>query len=262
MRYLFGTLVLLWSAASLVAEQTTAIQKNSQAFPRDASQHSIPAVTCATGSNTLLELGGVSRSTQHNGNDGQANFALKPKAGGAVLWKDQSVGQGVCFGFHTHMLRYVIGTRKEHGIGVRLTSVRYVDEATGKSQASSFNRRNIEGFAAVPSTDLHYIAFIAIAENDAELYVLDVEKDSVRKLGKAPLPPPLDEKERAYVKQHPDSLEGAWEWMGSFRDSYMDLEPGIITFQGDVLKVSFGADTSSKRSEKRNIVTYDLAKGK
>ena len=250
-------LILLIVYSNLEASESTV--KNMQSFPVDASQHSLPSKLCATGSSTLLELGGLSRSTRHNGNDGEAHFVLKRKTNGYALWKDEFVGEGICFGFNAHMRKYVVGSRKEHGIGVRLTNVFYINEVTQMRQVSVFNKRKIEAFAAVPSPDLNYVVFIAIDHNEMGLFVLDVERNALRKLGEAPLPPPLTTKELEYARENPNSLDCQWGWMASFRDGYMELDSGIIVFvENDLLKVSYGNDTAYQRAKDRNIMSWNL----
>jgi hypothetical protein len=250
-------LVLISLCTTLCASQAT--KKNARIYPLDASQKKIPLVVCASSTSTLLRSGGTSRSTRHNGNDGEARFVLENKSTGSVLWKDEYVGEGICFGFNSARHIYVVGSRREHGIGVRVTNVRYIDEEARRSRISALNMRKIEAFAAVTSPTLHYVALIAMEGSDVSLLVLDVERDVLLKLGKAPLPPPLTAWERTYVRDHPEVLEGTWDWMASFRDSYIELDPKIVQFEGkDVLKVSYGADTAYERAQKRDVVKWDL----
>jgi hypothetical protein len=255
---LLRTLLMLFPLCiSLCASQAT--KRNAEIYPLDASQRKIPLAVCASSTSTLLRSGGISRSTRHNGNDGEAHFVLENKVTGTVLWKDEYVGEGICFGFNSARHTYVVGSRREHGIGVRLTNVRYIDEEVRRSRISAFNMRNIEAFAAVTSPTMHYVAFIALEGNDTSLFVIDVEKDVLTKLGRAPLPPPLTAGESAYVKEHPEVLEGPWGWMASFRDSYIELDPGIVQFEcNDVVKVSYGADTAYERAKKRDVVKWYL----
>lgn len=171
------------------------------------------------------------------------------------------MGEGICFGFNTRKRQYVAGIRKEHGIGARLTSVWYVEEIANLTRTSAFNKSRLEAFSAVVGSDLHYIAFIALEGNDTALFVLDTENDSIRRLGKAPLPPPLTPKEQEYANEHPGTLEGPWDWMASFRDGYMDLDPGIVVFQDShLLKVSYGDDSAAGRAPQRKVITYDLGR--
>ena len=251
--------LVCWS--SLYASDAT--RRSAQAYPPDASQQAIPLTTCATGSTTTLQCGGLTRSKRHNGNQGEAHFALLDKKSGAVLWKDEYVGESVCLGYSTARRMYVVGSTREHGVGIRLRDLRYLDEATQRARISALNRAEIEAFSAVPSPDLRYIALVALKGNDVSVFALDTLRDRIRMLGKAPLPPPLSEEERAYVKNHPDVLqEGPWEWLGSLRDSYLQMDPGILEFEGnDVLKVSYGADTPFRRAPGREIKKWRLGPG-
>lgn len=260
LRCLLAAALWLWPASGGAQTRVPPdVETNRRDFPPDSSQHRILPSVCPTGTETVLELDGLSRSLRHNGNDGEAHLVLRDKKTRKVLWSGTYVGEGICLGFNPHIRRYIFGIRQEHGIGSRLVETYYVGEIDRKAQASAFTKGAIEAFAAVPGPDRHYVAFIALEGNDTSLFVLDVEKDSLRKLGKAPLPPPLTPTERDYVKQHPDVLEGPWEWMASFRDGYMELDPGIVTFRGPAtLDVSYGSDTARGRAAERTVATYDL----
>ena len=220
-----------------------------------------PVAQCSSGASTSLQLGGRFRSPHHNGNDGEAHFVLEAKDTASVFWKGQLAGEGVCFGFNVLRRAHVVGLRKQHGIGARLTRMFYINEVRPGIRASAFNKNGIEAFAAVPSSDLNYVALIAIDRNETSLFVLDIQKNRLRKLGKAPLPPPLTNQEREFAHQHPDRFGGRWEWMAPFRDSYMALDPSIVEFQGAaLLQVSYGADTADQRARQRDVVTWDLSK--
>lgn len=257
-RQFFCPASLLLLGGSLCASDAT--KRAAQIYPPDASQRNIPLTECARGASTILRSGGVSRSQRHNGNSGEAHFVLESKTTGAVLWKDEYVGEGVCLGYNPDRGVYIIGSRRARGIGVRLTEVRYIDESRPRSRSSAFNRQDIEAFSAVASPRLWYVAFIAIEENDISVFVLDARRDTLKKIGKAPLPPPLSPDELAYVKLHPEVLqEGQWAWMGSFRDSYMQLDSGIIEFHdNEILRISYGADTPYARSPKRDMINVRL----
>jgi len=244
--------------ASLRASDAT--RRAAQIYPPDASQHKIPLTGCASGATTVLRCGGLSRSKRHKGNSGEAHFVLESKSSGAVLWKDEYVGEGICLGYNPGLGIYVIGSRRQQGIGVRLTDVRYVLEKERASRASAFDKQELEAFAAVASPGLRYIALIAISGNDIALFVLDVKDDRITRTGKAPLPPPLDAGERAYVKAHPEALdESKWDWMASFRDGYMRMDPGIIEFEDEsLLRIRYGADTPYARSPQRETVSVTL----
>ena len=47
-------------------------------------------------------------------------------------------------------------------------------------------------------------------------------------------------------------------WMGSFRESYLPLDAGIVTFRDDTLAVSYGKDTAQARAKVRQVTRWDL----
>lgn len=258
---LAATLVLLPDFGTATPLQASAVEENRRAYPPDSSQHPIPAAVCSTDDTTELELSGVSRSLRHNGNDGEARFVLRSRQSRqTVLWSSVYVGEGVCLGFNPNTRRFLIGIVKEHGIGARLTQIVYLDAATRKVATSAFDKSGIEAFAAVPGPGGRFVALIGIKENDTALYVLDTEKDAIRKLGKAPLPPPLNQQERDTVKQHPEFKEGTWGWLSSFRDGYVQLDARIVVFRdAERLQVSYGDDTAYSRDGHRTVTIFDLA---
>lgn len=238
------------------------VQVDSALASGDAAPASpVPLTQPCASAATLLELRGIPREARHGGKQGEAHFVLKARSNGAVLWKAGMPGEGICFGFDAGRRAYVVGIRKEHGIGIRLTSIFYVDEVRHLQRESAFNRRGIEAFAVVPGPDLHHLALLAIERNETHLFVLDVRKDTLRRLGRAPAPPPLTPQERRFVQEHPGTVEGPWEWMASLRDSYMDLDPGIVAFDGNArLRASYGVDSATRRSPQRDVVTWDLSR--
>lgn len=238
-----------------------ATTERARTFPSDGSRETLPTLVCSTGTSTVLELSGVTRSVRHDGAHGRALFTLKDRNDGRLLWKNELVGEGVCFGFNSHKRIHIIGARREHGIGVRLAELRYVDEVARADRSSVFDKRRLEAFAAVPGPGLRHLALIAFDRDDVALLVLDVESDTIRKLGRAPLPPPLTATERKFVTEHPEVLEGKWGWMASFRDGFMELDPGIVVFEGDArLRVSYGDDTPYERRQERDAVVWDVGR--
>lgn len=199
-------------------------------------------------------------SGRHNGNPGKTSFILEERSSGKVLWQAQYEGIGVCYGFNPLQKIFIFGLLKENGIGVRLTELYYLNEAKAEVRKSSFSAAALEAFAGV--TDVHhsFLAFIAIEKNDVGLYLLDVAHDRIRKLGTAPLPPPLSKEEQSYALRDPESFQGKWEWMSSLRDGYRPLDPGILYFEGNnTLVATYGNDTREKRATQRKIRRWNVA---
>jgi len=258
---LAAALLLLRNSGTATPLQASAVEANRRAYPPDSSQRAIPPAVCAANDTTDLELGGVSRSLHHNGNDGEARFILRSRQSRqTVLWSAVYAGEGVCFGFNPRTRRYLIGLVREHGIGARLTRLMYLDAASRKVELSAFDKSGIEAFAAVPGPGGRFVALIGLEKNGTALYALDTEKDTIQKLGKAPFPPPLNQQERDTIKQHPEFKEGTWGWLSSFRDGYMQMDANIVVFRdAETLQASYGDDTPYGRDGHRRVTTFDLA---
>jgi hypothetical protein len=139
----------------------------------------------------------------------------------------------------------------------------YFDEASRKLLPSAFARERLKAQAAVASSDGHFIALIAMTQDEQYgLYLLDVERDTLQRLGEAPLPPPLDASERTFLEAADQEIHEteSWRWGNFLRDSYMPLDLGILTFAGSgTLSVSYGRDTSERRAKRRTLTRWDLS---
>lgn len=236
--------------------------QNEATHPSSHASHSSSLTLCSTGVSTLLKFEGTPRAPHHNGDQGKAHFILAHKESSTTLWEETLPGEGVCFGYNLRRRAHLIGIQKEHGIGVRITDLYYIDEVKAKRSPSLLKQAKLEAFVALPGPELRFIALIALEGNDTFLYALDVEKSLIRKLGKAPLPPPLTAQERDGAKAHPESEAAPWEWMASYRDSQIELDPGIMVFKNpSTLEVSYGNDSAEHRASNREVVVWDLIQG-
>ncbi len=83
---------------------------------------------------------------------------------------------------------YLVGSQAALDDGIVLRTIGYLAEDSEVLEASAFTRERYHAYAALPSRDGRWIAFIG-GRDDLALYVLDTKLDEVRKLGPAPSAP-------------------------------------------------------------------------
>jgi hypothetical protein len=152
---------------------------------------------------------------------------------------------------------YVLGGIFERGACLPLDVLVYVDEHTGKWRDSYVSDTRWMAMAAVPSPGGRFIALIADAEDSDkgfELEVLDTTTDTLIRVGKAPLPPPM---QGDYADFCPRSGRAGWI---DPTDSFVDMDPGIIKFIDEqTIAVSYGHDSCRRRARQRHLEKWNLA---
>jgi hypothetical protein len=161
-------------------------------------------------------------------------------------------GKWFCFGYNATKKIYVVGGIIQKGASLPLASIRYLPEDGREITPSAFDRAGYHALSTVSSPSGRYIVFIGGKLTTDGLYVLDVERNRVRKLGSAPLPPP-----NAYLN---DICSGKpFEWGGCWADRYLELDNGIIGFKSEKeLEVTYGKDSPSARAKKRRTARFRL----
>jgi hypothetical protein len=127
--------------------------------------------------------------------------------------------------FHWMCLAY--SKKRGHLVGSRapldgvlvLRTVGYLAEDSDTIEASAFTRDRFHAYAALPSADGRFVAFIG-GRDDVSLYVLDTTRDTIRKLGPAP----------------------AQDWSAG----YAELARTSWRFEGATLVVSYPKDKRGK----------------
>jgi hypothetical protein len=181
---------------------------------------------------------------------GQTQFILRDNNGTARLTKDYE-GKWFCLGFNNTTKTYIIAGVFQIGAWLPLGSIQYLREDSNVFEPSVFERQAYLANATVISPKGRYIAFIGGKQTTGELYVLDSQTDRIRKLGKAPAPPPLPD----------DGFESTepFEWGTGWADTYVEMEADILSFKSEnVLQVSYGKDTPYTRAKKRQIQRFKL----
>lgn len=209
-------------------------------------------VSCGAGTATRLEcLQERANIPQHDVDLGRTELVLRTNDG-AELRRQKLTELWEGMGFNRETGCYVIGSKNESGIRVSLRGLVLLDEKSAKFRDTAFGREDWKALSALMSPDARYLAFIAQKEEDpqARLYVYDVVRNRVSRLGDAPAPPPL--------ATNPDPQKADWPW-DSLERHYTDLESAIWKFTTPhTLEVSYGADTWDKRAQKRTSRSYEL----
>jgi hypothetical protein len=189
---------------------------------------------------------------RHDGSYGSAEIRLETLADHRVVSAKTREGTWTVICYVPAARAFVLGGQFEMGAWLPLDVIEYVDEATGALRESRYGGGSWMAFAAVPSPDGRFIAFVAARRNvdPFRLEVLDVARDALFELGPAPRPPP----EPSYEPE-----AGHWGWADPV-DGLVDMDPGILTFPDDhTLRATYGADTYRRRAAHRSVRSWDLA---
>lgn len=183
---------------------------------------------------------------------GQTQFILKSDSDGKNRFSQTYEGRWFCLGFNQATKNYLLGGVFQIGAWLPLGSIQYLHETTGIVTPSIFERQGYLANAAIVSPKGRYIAFIGGQQTSGQLYLLDTQTDTIKKLGPAPAPPPVSES---------FSSEEPFEWGAGWADGYVVMEPDILNFKTEqILQVSYGKDTRQARAQKRRIQLFKLAK--
>lgn len=154
--------------------------------------------------------------------------------------------------------RFVLSGEFQQGGWLPIRRIRYLSERSTLYTESQYNGRDFLAFAAVPAADGRWVAFVGILDEGTEfrLLVLETRLDALLTLGAPPAPPPSTD-------VAPKDLDADCPWTSwpCFHDGWVEMDPGIITFDGATLKVSDGAkDSPQGRDKERKVRTWDLEK--
>lgn len=181
---------------------------------------------------------------------GQTQIVLFVKDGTTRLSKTYE-GKWLCLGFNETSKTWLVGGIFQVGAWLPLASIQYINESTATLEPSAFSRLGYLANATVVSPKGRYIAFIGGQQSTGQLFVFDTQTDTIKKLGIAPAPPPLNNK--AFSSDEP------FEWGTGWADSYLTLDANIVSFKSEnILQVRYGKDTPHKRAKKRKTTTYKL----
>jgi hypothetical protein len=211
---------------------------------------------CAGSARTSLHLqaGPADSPARHDGPAGDTTFLLRAVPGGELLRTEQLEGRWRCLHTAPTARGYLLGGVRPRGAWLPLASVVYLPEAGGRAVPSAFDRAGFLALAALASPGGRFLAFVGGRGVVDGLYVLDVGRDEVRRLGPAPAPPP-DPGLQSTCGDEP------FEWGGCWADGLVSLEPSVLRFlAGDVLEVTSGRDGPGGRASERAVRRYELGR--
>ena len=214
------------------------------------------ATECAKGPHTTLECTSADTPImpRHDQSLGRTRFVVRSAPHGEVIGSKEFEGQWFCFGYSANAHAYIIGGVYQIGAWLPLGSIQYLSEDGNSSKPSAFDRKGYNALSSVSSPANRFIVFIGGKLTSGELFVLDMERDIVRKLGTAPLPPP---------NQGLDVIchDEPFEWGSCWAERYLDMDDGIFRFTSETeLEVSYGKDGPLSRATKRRIRKFRLDK--
>jgi hypothetical protein len=203
---------------------------------------------CAVGARSTLDVEVLDRpaTPRHDENIGRDRLVLRDADGKARFKDETSDGHFVCLGYDRAKARYLVGVYQEAGVWLVLSSIQYLpeDAANGPHfEPSVFAKKEYVALASVTSASGRYLAFVGGVGVADALYVLDTESDTIRRIGRAPAPPPVSD---GFECDEP------FRWGTCWADAYKPFEPAIVHFDGDaVLVISRGHDTPKRRATRR-----------
>ncbi len=212
------------------------------------------AAECAKGARTSLQstfinIPAIPRLDQ---SIGRTKFVLHSEPHGEILSSTEFDGRWFCFGYNAKTHCYIIGGIFQKGAWLPLGSIQYFAEDGSSFKPSAFDRSGYIALSAATSPSGRYLVFIGGIDSSDGLYVLDTKRDVIKKLGRAPSPPP-----DALVS---DICQGEpFEWGGCCADGYLEMDSSILRFKSESeLEVSYGKDGPSARAKKRHIRKFSL----
>lgn len=182
---------------------------------------------------------------------GQTQFVLLNNTDHTIRFKKTYEGHWFCLGFNSITKSYVVGGIYQIGAWLPLGSIQYLNEAKNSFTPSAFDRLGYLANATVVSPKGRYIAFIGGQKSTGKLYVLDTQTDTIKSLGIAPAPPPVEND--TFFSEEP------FEWGTGWADGYVEMETNILHFKSEnVLQVSYGKDTPRARAKKRQLRNFKI----
>jgi hypothetical protein len=145
---------------------------------------------------------------------------------------------------------HVVGGVAPRGAWRPLASVLFVPADGSPAVPSAFDRGRYQALAALVSPEGRQMAFVGGVASVDGLYLLDLRRDTVRRLGPAPAPPATPEARAVCGGE-------SFGWGGCWADGLVELEPSVLRFASEaLLEVSTGADGPQGRARARKVTRY------
>jgi hypothetical protein len=213
-------------------------------------------VKTVTGDGTTLSVQ-VTERPMYDGAAGKTHLRLA-KGDEAVLETDwPGVWHGLSY--DAQKSRYVLVGEFQQGGWLPLRRIRYLDSRSGIYTESQYNGKDFLAFAAVPSKDGRWVAYVGTLGGegkDFRVLVLETRLDVMVDVAPPPAPTPSTD-----VAPKDLGADCPWTSWPCFHDGWVELDPGIVTFAASTLKISYGEDDSPQgRDKKRSLRTWDLEK--
>jgi hypothetical protein len=216
---------------------------------------------CPSGRHSTLTIEIVSRPEylRHDHNIGSDRLVLRSRDGKPIFSQAVDDGYLLCMGYSASTGvpgrdapgRYLIGGVGEQGAWLVLRAISYLSEDGRSFEQSVFTKEDFLALTAVASPGGRFVAFIGGKSVADGLYVLDTQKNQIRRLGQPPAPPPMD---------LDFECEERFQWGTCWADGYVPIEPRVLRFDGETtLVATYGRDTHRARAKNRRVQKFALA---
>jgi uncharacterized protein YndB with AHSA1/START domain len=200
------------------------------------------------GETTTLRRSGTPPSMRLDGPEGSTTLLLRSKAQSAEIASFRWDGDWRVEVYARSRHAYVLSLHGIFGASRAVQAIRYLDESGGLRDAAL--APGWYAYTLVPSSDGRALAFVGTRDpaKGMGLELLDVARDRLVELGRAPGPPPHDF----------DCEHQPYGWGAGVGDGYEPMDPGIIEFVDGRLRVSYADDTCHARAGRRTIREWPI----
>lgn len=213
-------------------------------------------VKTVTGDGTTLAVQ-VTHHPVYDGAEGKTHLRLAK--GDDVLLEVDWAGVWRGLSYDADKSRYVLVGAFQQGAWLPIRRIRYLDSRSGIYTESGYNGKDLVAFTAVPSVDGRWVALVGVlggGGEDFRVLVLETRRDAIVDVAPPPAPTPSTD-----VAPKELGADCPWTSWPCFHDGWVDLDPGIVTFDGATLKISYGAgDSPQGRDKTRTTKSWDLEK--
>jgi hypothetical protein len=183
---------------------------------------------------------------RHDAPDPSSELELVDAAGKRVALHSVQ-GAARCLGYLPSKAAHLVSIEAEVGVIVPIVSMVLVGD-DGKLTATKLSSQDVHALSVLVDVRTARVAMVASKKNGPwKLFLLDLGAGTLRELGDAPAPPPIE-----------GPLRSDWSWGSEEVGRVTDPDPSVLYFSGNELHATYGKDSSKERATQRAIRTWKL----